>query len=219
MSATDYAVAGDLPLSDPDSGTSILVSGPGSAGLDTLVHQLLDVSGSEDEGMVAISADDDGSSYLNAYRKTAGYIDRSLTNVVDCCGDSRMATDDRIATVSGPSDLTSINMELSACIDDLRFDGVERVRSGLVSVTPLVAACDDMRDIYRFVQNITSRTRRTDGLFVCAIDPEADTGDFDSGSSITTGLSRAFKHHVELRESDTGPEVRVDDGPWQQVAL
>jgi hypothetical protein len=219
MSAADYAFDSDLPLSDLPGGTSVLVSGPGSAGLDTLVHQLLDVSNRDDEGMVAISADKDGASYLRNYRSTAGIVDRSLTNVVDCCGDSGLSTDDRIADVSGPSDLTSINMELSACIDDLRFDGVERVRAGLVSVTPLVAACDDMRDIYRFVQNITSRARRTDGLFVCAIDPEADTGDFDSGASITTGLSRAFKHHVELRDGDGGPEVRVDGGSWQSVAL
>jgi len=143
--------------------------------------------------------------------------------VVDCCGEaSRRANDETV--LAAPDDLTAINMQFSSLCDELRFDGVERVRSGLFTVSPLCAACDDMRDVYRFVGNVTSRNRRSDGLFVCAIDPDADSGDFNNGSSIAEGLSRAFGGRVDLRRDGRQAQVRVEglDGQpsgWQGVSL
>mgnify|MGYP000498303785 CR=1 FL=1 len=72
--------------------------------------------------------------------------------------------------------------------------------------------------------NVTSRNRRSDGLFVCAIDPDADTGDFNNGQSIAEGLSRAFGGRVDLRRDGRDAQVRVeglDDQPsgWQTIAL
>jgi hypothetical protein len=218
----------ETPLNPVDGGTSLLVSGPRDAGLDTLVHRLL--AGDDEEGTVGITSDDDGARFRRAHRREAGHANGRSAAIVDCSGERRGGASgpptntDENTVVADPADLTAVNMQFSSLCDDLRFDGVERVRTGLVSVSPLCAACEDMRDVYRFVQNITSRNRRSDGLFVCAIDPDADVGDFNSGQSITEGLSRAFGGHVELRADGRDAEVRVeglDDQPagWQTVAL
>jgi len=224
MSLADRGAAYDLdetPLNPVDGGTSLLVTGSREAGLDALVHRLL--SAGENEGVVGITADEDGSTFRRTHRREAGRGRNDAMGIVDCCGDARGATDEETA-LADPDDLTAVNMQFSSLCDELQFDGVERVRSGLVTVSPLCAACDDMRDVYRFVSNVTSRNRRSDGLFVCAIDPEADTGDFNNGQSIAEGLSRAFGGRVDLRRDGRQSQVRVEglDGQpsgWQDVSL
>jgi len=228
MSTQTYRYALEAtPLNPVEPGTSLLVSGPRDAGLDTLVHRLL--AGDDDEGMVGITSDQDGSGFRRAYRREAGHANGGAVSVVDASGDGRGAatdhrtTDENVA-VADPADLTAVNMQFSSLCDDLRFDGVERLRTGLVSVSPFCAACDDMRDVYRFVQNITSRNRRSDGLFVCAIDPDANVGELNSGQNITEGLSRAFSGHVKLRPDGRNAELSVeglDDQPtgWSPITL
>jgi len=211
----------DTPLNAVEGGTSLLVTGPRDAGLDTLVHRLL--AGADGEGVVGITADEADRGFRRTHRRETGRGRRDGMGVVDCCGEaSRRANDETV--LAAPDDLTAINMQFSSLCDELRFDGVERVRSGLFTVSPLCAACDDMRDVYRFVGNVTSRNRRSDGLFVCAIDPDADSGDFNNGSSIAEGLSRAFGGRVDLRRDGRQAQVRVEglDGQpsgWQGVSL
>jgi hypothetical protein len=212
---------GETPLNPVDGGTSLLVTGSREAGLDALVHRLL--SAEDGEGVVGITADESGQRFRRTHRRETGRGRRDAMGIVDCCGDTRNATDDETA-LADPDDLTAVNMQFSSLCDELQFDGVEGVRSGLFTVSPLCAACDDMRDVYRFVSNVTSRNRRSDGLFVCAIDPDADTGDFNNGQSIAEGLSRAFGGRIDLRQDGRQSQVRVeglDDQPsgWQDVSL
>jgi len=222
LRATQQYEFGDVPVDAVDGGTSILVSGPRGDGLAELFHSLVAAT-DEDEGVVGITADDGSRAFERAHRSAAGLGRGGDIGVVDCSGDSGIGTGDD-AAVADPSDLTAVNMQFSALCDDLRYDGTERLRTGLYSVSPLCAACDDMRDVYRFVQNITSRTRRNDGLFVCAIDPEADTGQFGDGRNITAGLEKAFGGHVRLRREGASTEVKVDGlaadaDEWQRVTL
>jgi len=222
LSATTQYDFGDVPIDAVDGGTSILVSGPRDGGLEELFHSLL-AAAEDDEGVVAITSDDGSRSFERAHRSAAGLGRGGDIGVVDCSGDSGIGTDDD-AAVADPSDLTAVNMQFSALCDELRYDGTEHLRTGLLSVSPLCAACEDMRDVYRFVQNITSRTRRNDGLFVCAIDPEADTGQFGDGQNIAAGLEKAFAGHVELRREGGRTEIRTDGldagaDEWQRVTL
>ena len=177
----------------------------------------------ENEGVVGIAADESGRTFRRTHRRESGGSRRPSIGVVDCYSDPGGRTDDE-TVLADPDDLTAVNMQFSSLCDELEFDGVEGVRSGLVTVSPLCAACEGMRDVYRFVSNVTSRNRRSDGLFVCAIDPDADTGEFNDGQNIAEGLSRAFSGRVDLRRDGRQSEVRVeglDDQPsgWQDVSL
>jgi len=212
---------GELPIDPVDAGTSILVSGPREEGLETLFHRL--IAPLDDEAVVGITSNDGGRSFERTHRRVTGLGRDAPVGVVDCHGGRRTGTGDT-AAVADPSDLTAVNMQFSALCDDLRYEGHEQLRTGLLTVSPLCGACEDMRDVYRFVQNITARTRRNDGLFVCAIDPEADVGEFGSGANITTGLSKAFAGHVELRTEGRETQIRVDGldsdaADWQPVTL
>lgn len=212
----------DVPISPVDGGTNLLVSGPESAGLSKLVDRLLAVG--DDEAAVVVSPTEDAGSCFRNYRRVAGRGVGDRTGIVDCCGspgDSRQAT---VRAVDGPADLTAIGMEFSALYDEFSYADIDRVRSGLHSIIPLCASTEDMRDVYRFVQNTTARVRRTDGLGVCAIDPTAESGQAQSGASITTGVSRAFDGHVELRAEGRDTEIRVTDldghdDDWRSVSL
>jgi len=211
----------DTPLNPVEGGTSLLVTGSRDDGLGAFVHRLL--SADENEGVVGIAADESGRTFRRTHRRESGGSRRPSIGVVDCYSDPGGRTDDE-TVLADPDDLTAVNMQFSSLCDELEFDGVEGVRSGLVTVSPLCAACEGMRDVYRFVSNVTSRNRRSDGLFVCAIDPDADTGEFNDGQNIAEGLSRAFSGRVDLRRDGRQSEVRVeglDDQPsgWQDVSL
>jgi hypothetical protein len=220
-SGTTTYELGETPLNPVDGGTSLLVTGSRDDGLDAFVHRLL--SAGDGEGVVGITADEDGRAFRRTHRRESGASRRASIGVVDCCSDPGGRSDEE-TVLADPDDLTAVNMQFSSLCDELQFDGVEGVRSGLVTVSPLCAACEDMRDVYRFVSNVTSRNRRSDGLFVCAIDPEADTGDFNDGTNIAEGLSRAFGGRVDLRQDGRQTQVRVEglDGQpagWQDVSL
>jgi hypothetical protein len=219
---TEYELV-DTPLSPVEGGTSLLVTGSREVGLDALVHRLLSVRDGGEEGVVGITTDRDSRRFRRTHRRESVGSRQASVGVVDCCGDPGGRTDDE-TVLAEPDDLTAVNMQFSSLCDELQFDGVERVRSGLVTVSPLCAACEDMRDVYRFVSNVTSRNRRSEGLFVCAIDPDADTGEFNDGQNIAEGLSRAFDGRLDLRRDGRETQVRVeglDDQPggWQSVSL
>ena len=217
MSAEPIAFGDDVPLNPVAPGTNLLVSGPESAGLQSLVHRLIAPRG-DDEGLVSI-ATDSGDEFLREQRRHGGAYDDETTGVVGC--ESSRGSKELVRSVDGDTDLSTISMEFSALADDVGYR-TDRLRSGLYAVSPLCASASDMRDVYRFLNNIVSRNRRADGVFVCGIDPDADVGEFGSGNNITKGISMVFQGHVELRDGPTGPEVRVtglDDQPdgWQSL--
>jgi hypothetical protein len=218
-STPTFGFGRDLPLEPVDGGTNVLVTGPESAGLKDLVHAMLDPD--RGEGLVAVSTSESGRSFRRAQERTSSRIDDDYIGIVECEGS--ITSDECVTSVSGPDDLTGIDMQLSSLSDELSYGDVEGVRHGLYSVSPLVAAADDMRDVYRFLQNTISRNRRSDGLFVCGIDPDADCGEMGEATSIASGISTAFHGTVELRDSPTDPEIRTDvDGQpdgWQSVRL
>lgn len=210
----------EIPIDAVEGGNSILVTGPADAGLDSLVHELLSVD--DEEALVAVTTEKDGRRFRKAQERASGELADDSVRIVDCDGDS--SYDDTVVPVSGPEDLTDINVQLSSLSDDLQYDGAEAVRTGVYSALPMVAAAEDMRDIYRFLQNSISRTRRNGGLFVCGLDPDGDVGEMGDGNHIVTGLSKAFQGQVELRGDRRNAEVRVtgidgSDGEWHPVDL
>jgi hypothetical protein len=215
-----FEFGSDLPLNPIEGGTNVLVTGPTDAGLKPFVHELLAVQ--PGEGLVAVSTEEDGRQFRRAQERVAGGLDDDCLGVVEC--DGSISSGECVTSVSGPDDLTAITMQLSSLADELTYDGVDDLRTGLYSVAPLVAAADDVRDVYRFLQNAISRNRRGGGLFVCGIDPESSVGEMGETSSIVSGISTAFHGRIELRQTGGRTEMRVDgldDQPegWHEVRL
>ncbi|SFR63659.1 DUF7504 family protein [Halogeometricum limi] len=217
MSANAISFGDDVPLNPVDAGTNLLVSGPTDAGLKSLVHRL--IAPGEGEGLVSITTDS-GDAFLRDQRQHGGAYDDDATGVVGCAS-SPGTPDELVRSVTGTADLSALSMEFSALSDDVGYQ-TDRLRSGLYSVSPLCESASDMRDVYRFLNSVVSRNRRSRGVFVCGIDPEANVGEFGSGENITKGISMVFQGHVELRDGATGPEIRVtglDGQPdgWQSL--
>jgi hypothetical protein len=209
-----------IPLEPVEGGNSLLVTGPTDAGLDVLVHEL--VAPRDGEGLVAVTTDVSGRRFRDEQERIGGAIDDAHLRIVECDGST--TRDDAVVSVADPGELTDVNVHLSSLSDELRFDGTGAVRTGVYSVVPIVAEAADMRDVYRFLQNSISRTRRNGGLFVCAVDPDADVDGVDDGHHVVTGLSKAFQGGIELRGDRHDAELRVtglDGQPegWQSVDL
>jgi hypothetical protein len=111
--------------------------------------------------------------------------------------------DENIRSVRSPSDLTGIGIEYSSLYEGLFGEGIQRVRTGLFSISTLLVYADEMQPVYRFLHTLTGRVRTADGFGVCVIDPSSV--DDRTLSSIT----QTFDGRVDLREVDGGKQLRV----------
>lgn len=191
---TAYEFRADVPLEPVPAGTNLLVSGAVSQRTRGFLMRLLD--GRSDEGMVFISTDRTGQEVVEAYEAWVGGYDPDRMAVVDCNEDSTVSERFNVCDVANPSDLTGMGMRFSSLYEALRGEGVERVRTGMSSLSPLLMYAKDFRIIYRFLHTITGRISTAGGLGVFALDPDTvDTTTFSS-------LSQPFDCEVALRRTD-----------------
>lgn len=207
---------GSLPLEPVDAGTNLLVTGPSLGGTRQLVMQLLACQ--SDEGLLLLTTDLDGAEAIANYEATGCQYVTSRMAVVDCTQDSQ--TDDvrNIHAVSAPSDLTGIGIQFSSLYEQLYGAGFDRVRTGVYTLAPLVMYAESIQPLYRFLHTLTGRIRTADGLGVSAIDPETQ-----DDRTLRT-LTQPFDARIELRETDSGHELRcrgLSDQPdgWQPFEL
>jgi hypothetical protein len=119
--------------------------------------------------------------------------------------------------VSAPGDLTGIGIAFSSLYEQLYDGGVERVRTGLYTLAPLLMFVDEVQPLYRFLHTVTGRIRSAGGLGVAAMDPQTE-----DETTVRT-LLQPFDGEIQLREAD-GHEMRIrglDDQPdgWQPIDL
>lgn len=211
----EYAFPEPLPLEPVPAGTSLLVTGPSLGGTRGLVMELLACR--EGEGLILVTTDLGGAEAIDAFEGGGCAYDTARMAVVDCTADSRESGGRNIHAVSAPGDLTGIGIAFSSLYEQLYEGGVERVRTGLYTLAPLLMFVDEVQPLYRFLHTVTGRIRTAGGLGVAAIDPETQ-----DETTIRT-LSQPFDGEIQLRESG-GYEMRargLDGQPegWQPLDL
>ncbi|MFC7132508.1 MULTISPECIES: DUF7504 family protein [Salinibaculum] len=215
VDGTTYEFEG-LPLEPVDAGTNLLVTGPPLGGTRRLVMQLLHCGPSE--GLLLVTTETGGGDVIDAYERDATrYVDSRMA-VVDCTEPGQDDEARNVHAVAAPSDLTGIGIAYSSLYERLYGLGIERVRTGLVSLAPLLMYAEEVQPLYRFLHTVTGRIRTADGLGVSALDPESQ----DERTFRT--LTQPFDGRVELRERDGTHELRcrgLPDQPdgWQPLDL
>lgn len=210
-----YTFPESIPLEPVPAGTSLLVTGPSLGGTREFVMRLLACE--EGEGLILVTTDRASPEVIESFEGGGCAYDTARMAVVDCTADSRAHAEHNVHAVSGPSDLTGIGIAFSSLYEELYAGGVERVRTGLYTLAPLLMFVDEVQPLYRFLHTVTGRIRSAGGLGVAAIDPETQ-----DETTIRT-LSQPFDGEIRLRETDAH-EVRIrglDGQPegWQPIDL
>jgi KaiC/GvpD/RAD55 family RecA-like ATPase len=202
----------DLPLSAVDPGTNLLVAGPAMGGTRELfLRMVVPVPG--EEGVILVSTKRDAGSLVEELGETANELDSRAVGVVDAAGGQGVDDGGLIRTVSGPSDLTGIGMELTDLYEGFVNQGARQVRVGIDSISTLLMYTD-VQTVFRFMHVTTGRVSSADGLGVYVIDPSSH-----DDQTVQT-LNQLFDGRVDVQEGDDGPEMRVrglSDQPreWQ----
>ncbi|MBV0900456.1 DUF7504 family protein [Haloarcula salina] len=202
-----YAFDG-LPLGPVDPGTSVIVTGPVLDGARELGLRLLRCDDG-DCGVVIIAADSGAATTAEDFERYGGTFDRNRVGVVDCAQDGREPPADCVSAVGTPADLTGIGIEYSGHYERLYAAGYERVRTGILTVTPLLVYSEDVRPVYRFLNTVTGRIDTAGGVGACVVDPKAHD------EQVVESLVQCFDGRIHVRSGDEGLELRVDGLPDQ----
>lgn len=190
-----------LPLSPVEPGTTLLVAGPAMGGTrDLFLRMVAPMPG--EEGVILVSTRSNAESIVGELDEATRSLDRRAVGVVDATGGQATGGNDRFRTVSGPSDLTGIGMELTDIYERFVNQGARRVRVGVDSLSTLLVYTD-VQTVFRFMHVTAGRVSSADGLGVFVIDPSSH-----DDQTVQT-LSQLFDGRVDVREGDEAPEVRV----------
>lgn len=202
-----YDATGVLPdtLSrEFDDGTNLLLSGPAMSGKSSTLLELVARGESNSEGSVLVTSRDPAEEIVDAYEGVLGG-QSSFLHVIDCVStQSGSATAAQgVHHVSSPGDLTGIGIEFSGIAEAAAEAGVDRLRVGFDSLSPLLMYVDIQR-LFRFLHVFTSQIQSQGWLGVFAVDPESH-----DDQTINT-ISQLFDGVLEVRvPDDGGQEARV----------
>lgn len=191
----------NLPVPEIRAGTSVLLTGPTHAGTRQLAFRLL--AGPDNEGAIVITTNSRASRVIEDCQAVGVTVARDRTAVVDCVddeGDDSIPA--RVLAVSGPADLTGIGMRYSKLYQEFYEGDVDRVRTGVCSVSTLLSF-SDLRTVSRFVHTVVGRIDSVDGFGVFLIDPETQ----DERTVSTVGQFCGGR--IEVRDGDGGAELRT----------
>ncbi|MCF2238415.1 hypothetical protein KVP04_04640 [Halobacterium salinarum] len=215
-----YDATGVLPRPLPqeiDDGTNLLVSGPAMSGTRTLLFELVARGEPDGEGAVLTTSTDPAETVIDDYEAIRGG-DSAFRHVIDCVSTQSGSASPApgVHHVSSPSDLTGIGIEFSGVAEAAEAAGVDRLRVGFDSLSPVLMYVDVQR-LFRFLHVFTSQIQSQGWLGVFAIDPESQ-----DDQTITT-LSQLFDGVLEVRLHDGTQEMRLRglaDAPtdWLPVA-
>ena len=199
-----YRFGDDLPLDGVQPGTNLLVAGPAMSGARQVALRLVTDGDERGEGMVFLTTNKTGEKLLDQCDRLCGGLSRSQYGVVDCVTDQHGSdgTDDRVVTVSSPSDLTGIGIEFSGLYQAVHRDADERVRVGLYSLSTLLMYAE-FRTVSRFVHTLGGRIDSTGGLGVFLIDPTTQD------ERVVSTIAQFCDARVDVRQPDRTTELRV----------
>jgi hypothetical protein len=205
---------GDLPLSPVGPGTSVLVAGPILGGTRRFALEML--TADRGDGVVVIAADVSAREVLAGIDRTGEDTTNGRIRIVDCTQEGGDDLGEFVSSVGTPADLTGIGIEYAGQYEQVYARGFDAVRTGIYTLTPLLVYSDDVRPVYRFVNTVTSRIRTADGFGVCVIDPRAHD------ERVLGSIAQAFDGRIDVRESDTGQEIKVSglaDQPTEWTSI
>lgn len=205
--AEGYGFEG-LPLAPVEAGTNLLVAGPALSGTRDFALGLLRSDDAE-SGVLIVTSDRSAVDTLEDFKRVGGVADRRRVRVVDCTQEADPDLGECVSSVTTPADLTGIGIEYSNQYEEVYADGYEHVRTGLLTLTPLLVYSDDVRSVYRFINTVTGRIGTADGLGVSVIDPAAHD------ERVVGSVTGFFDGRIDVRESETGLELRVQGLPDQ----
>jgi len=215
----NYGLNGVLPadlLDEVEPGTNLLVSGPAMSGKRELLLRILARGAEDDEGAIVVTARDPAEEVIEDYQSHVdgeGYI-RVLDAVSSRSGSP--AESAAVRHVSSPGDLTGMGIEFSELARAAQADGVDRLRIGFDSLSPLLMYVDLQR-LFRFLHVFTSQIQSRDWFGLFAIDPDSHD------AQVVNTISQLFDGVIEIRVADDGArEARVrglDSSPtaWQPL--
>jgi len=209
----------DVPMAPVLPGTALLVSGPSHAGTREVAYSML--AGDENEGTVVVTTNQRAARVARNCVAAGVRLSRERSAIVSCIGqdDRDDDIDARLVKVTGPGDLTGIGMRYSKLVEELHRDGVERVRTSVVSVSTLLSF-SDVQTVSRFVHTLVGRIGSIDGLGVLLIDPDA------VDERVLSNVAQFCDARVDVRDGgvNDAPEMRVRGLPgqsrdWAEVEL
>lgn len=213
-----YELDGVLPpelLSDVDSGTNLLLSGPSLSGKRDLMLRSIARGAEDGEGGVIVTTNDAASELQTDYRDLRDESNDYL-RFVDCVGSGDGSRGDTVRSVSSPGDLTGIGIEFSEIAKEADAANVDRLRIGFDSISPLLMYVDLQR-LFRFLHVFTSQIQSNGWLGLFAIDPSSH-----EEKAVNT-ISQLFDGVIDIRIPDSGGrEARVrgvTSSPTEWVAL
>ena len=189
----------NLPLEGVPRGTNLLLAGPTLGGTRELLLRML----LGEDGVVIITADSSARKTLAEFERVGGTVERDRTRVVSCTQEGGEDLGPAVSSVGSPGDLTGIGIEYSGHYESMYASGHTRVRTGIVTLTPLLVYSDDVRAVYRFLNTITGRIGTADGLGVCVLDPDAHE------EQVVESVAQFFDGRVDVRADAGDLELRV----------
>lgn len=199
MTDADYAFE-DLPLGPIRPGTTVLLAGPSHAGTREIGFRML--RGPAVEGTIIVTTNQRATRIVDDCERVGLEVAPDRTAMLDCVGGADDSLPARVLPISGPSDLTGIGMRYADVYREFDRDAVERVRTGLFSVSTLLSF-GDLQDVSRFVHTLVGRIDSVDGLGVFLVDPEIHD------DQVVRTLSQFCAGRIDVREAADGPELRV----------
>lgn len=199
----------DLPLAPVEPATNVLVAGPAMSGTQELMLRTLAPSVGDNEGTIVVSTGTGAEKLRGQFEEAAGALSRRRLGIVDAVSRQQGvdAAGENVRTVSSPRDLTGIGMELTALYESFYERGIERIRTGLDSVSTLLMYAE-LPTVFRFLHVFTGRVSTANGVGIYLIDPTSHD------EQTTQTLSQLFDGRIDVRAED-GRELRVRGLPDQ----
>lgn len=215
-----YKLDGVFPpelLSDVEPGTNLLVSGPAMSGKRQLLLRLLARGAEDDEGAIVVTSRNPADDIAQEYNAALDGRE-SFFRIIDSVSSRGGGAGERsfVREVSSPGDLTGMGIEFSELAREAENNGVERLRIGFDSLSPLLMYVDLQR-LFRFLHVFTSQIQSRNWLGLFAIDPDSHD------EQVVNTVSQLFDGMIQIRMTDDGVrEARVrgiTSSPTQWVAL
>ncbi|MFB6169679.1 MAG: hypothetical protein ABEJ06_00885 [Haloarculaceae archaeon] len=211
-----YTFREELSLNPIRPGTAVLVAGPRHDGSRELVLTM--TADGTDEGMIVVTTNAGARRVVEDCERLGAQFDPEHAGIVDCVGEEPPDPfPARVLTVSSPRDLTGIGIRYSQLHGDLHAEGIDRVRSGVVSVSTLLSL-GDLQQVSRFVHTLAGRITAVDGIDIFHIDPT-----IHDERTVNT-LAQFCDGRIDVRDRGEGTELRARGLPdqsreWRSVDL
>lgn len=203
--------AGQTPIDATEipPGTNVLIAGPALTGKRRVAYEILAGSASREGCLVTTKAP--AQRARSWVESAVGSLDGWQLRIIDCVSRStsfgQRADEPDVRYVSSPGDLTGIGIGVFGVLSDWHTAGTTDPRVCLTSLSTLLMY-GELKQVYRFCYVLTGRTRTVDGVGAYTIDTNAG-----SREAIDT-LQGVFDALVEVRDGESGPEMRVRGGSF-----